>query len=135
MAKDAKGHGSDSKGGDIRQSFMNIYRNASRVGARVEDGAKTFLWNAVGGRDVGDDTAATALASGPKSDAVPLHDSMTSNSTHNDQGHAWGSPEALKDFSDRYNKGRASGFAKNRSEGKAFRSGAREISRLRKQGK
>jgi hypothetical protein len=66
-----------------------------------------------------DQAAASALSSGgPKSAPVPVHDSMTSNSTHNDQGHAWGSPAALKDFSNRYSP-------------KGFASGKKEINRAK----
>jgi len=67
----------------VRRSFQSLYGNTG---------------GSMASRDRG---AASALASGPKSAPVPVHDSMTSNSTHNDQGHAWGSPEALKDFSNR----------------------------------
>lgn len=57
--KDAQGHGSDQRG------------------ARFMYAAKTFLWNAVGGRSVSDRIAAHALAyGGPKSATVPVHDAM-----------------------------------------------------------
>ena len=127
MAKDAKGHGSDGKGGSAdstRRSFQSLYGNTGGSKASRGGGGSLMdalqksspaLWRETPSSDQG---AASALASGPKSASVPVHDSMTSNSTHNDQGHAWGSPEALKDFSNRYNP-------------KGFASGKKEINRAK----
>ena len=136
--KDAKGHGSDGRGGGsnyarqaptkngrarmygssmadrikVAQDQQNIKegRAAGSPGNPLGDAGtadsvrrsfQSLYGNTGGSMASRDRGAASALASGPKSAPVPVHDSMTSNSTHNDQGHAWGSPEALKDFSNR----------------------------------
>ena len=135
MAKDALGHGSD---GRDAQGFDANGERPARSGAPnrwdtkgtpiAELQAARARYAATNGE------AANSLASGPKSAPVSVHDSMIDSSTHNDQGHAWGSPEALKDFRDKYNVGRAAGRAKN-MEDFGFRSGKREINSLRKRGK
>ena len=67
-----------------------------------------------------------SVTKSPKSAAAPVHDSMT----HNDQGHAYGSPEAIKDFTSKF--GKPSDYA---GEPRSFRSGMQEINRLKRQGK
>ena len=169
--KDAKGHGSDERGGtkpsakgmrlvktyilgphsakvyknpewgeNVVQTFRNgayqsknDYHTDDLSDAHATAQSQLSRWASqdATSRPVGSGSAASELASGAKSATIPTHDSMT----HNDQGHAWGSPEALADFKAAYGRGKAAGNAKNRDEGKAFRSAQREINGLRKRGK
>lgn len=58
------------------------------------------------------------------------HGIETDHLVNNSQGHSWGSPAALADFKARYG-----GPRDHAAEASAFRSGQREINRLRRQGK
>lgn len=159
MAKDALGHGSEGRGGSnyarqaptkngrarmygstmadrikIAQDQQNIKegRSAGSPGSPLGTGPSPKDVLAMRDGETANRVAAAELSSGgSKSAAAPVHDSMT----HNDQGHAWGSPEALQDFKTAYARGRAQGMAKNRAEGKSFRSGKSEINSFRKRGK
>ncbi len=132
--KDELGHGSNPHDG-VTNNGGGFYARASQKGGRAlgqygphidRDNAATDAWQR-------HPTATQVSTSrGPYGMDIQWH----SKENHvNDQGHAWGSPEALADFKAAYARGRASGNEKNRSEGKAFRSGKSEITRLRKQGK
>lgn len=142
--KDARGHGSNAKPipghryhslsdmelryiqKDAHEAGRNAHemgdqRGVNKYADQVNDAATVLGYRSRGGKS---DAPADQLHSGtPKSDAAPVHDSMT----HNSNGHAWGSPEALADFKAAYG-GRG-------GEDKAFRRGAREINELKKRGK
>ena len=106
MAKDAKGHGSDGRGG------------------------------AGSGQPVANNTAAAAqLSSGPKSASAPVHDSMKEkiDYAHNPLGLS--RSEVNADGIPNIN-GRSYGAPRDHAaEQRSFNSGKREINRLRKQGK
>lgn len=153
--KDAKGHGSNGRGvfkpipghdyhkrsdaelryiikdaGEAASAAQSMGKLETKYNDQVNDAATVIGYRDRGGKQ--DIAAADQLHSGTsKSDPAPTHDSMT----HNAQGHEWGSPEALADFKAAYGRGKAAGNAKNRAEGKAFRSGQREINGLKRQGK
>lgn len=104
--KDALGHGSNGSGdGTLLEQLRARLPNVTIL----KSGGIPQSSNA---------TAGAALASKTK---APDHPAMN-RQTHNEQGHAWGSPEALADFKARYSPG-------------GFKKGQAEIKRLRKQGK
>lgn len=111
--KDAFGHGSNSREGSI----------TSQLRARL--GHVTSLKGSPSGgvAMTSNGHAAQALQSTTKSAPAPVHDSM------NDQGHAYGSPEAIKDFTNKYG-----GPRDHAAEQRGFNSGQREIARLRGKG-
>jgi hypothetical protein len=156
--KDALGHGSN--GGWGQHPATGKLKTASKYQSfngrkdavvRTERMPAGHLWqhgNQYGYANSVADAKATVESRVADEDRYKTHEPVTTsqfdgprersglgNATHNENGHAWGSPEALKDFKDKYNRGRAEGNAKNRAEGKAFRSAKGEINRLRKQGK
>jgi hypothetical protein len=118
MAKDALGHGSDPQGlgngPDPRglRSGIKIMGGAQFSGKKLSgyspsSGGAALVNNIRGGRPVN------------------THPSMTNSS-----GHAWGSLAALADF-----KREHDGPRDHAAEQRGFNSGAREIARLRRQGK
>lgn len=101
MAKDAKGHGSEAHGGALTPvQRENLPFKHSISGPHYLDphdprGLTPKDVLAMRDSETANRVAAAVLSSGgSKSAAAPVHDSMT----HNDQGHVWGSPEAIKDF-------------------------------------
>lgn len=151
--KDAKGHGSDAKGGASAvpakkgkvdwtdrasvQAYHDRIFNAlvhsdhlSPVGAYQAALQKTNV--ALRGFD-SDKAAADKLAEGgaPGKGSVPVHPAQKDLDPNvNENGHTWGSPAALKDFTDKYGKPRD-----HAAEQRGFNSGKREINRLKRQGK
>lgn len=105
--KDALGHGSNGSGDGTLQEALRA--RLSHVTILKGGGVPQSSNKAAG------DALSSAL--------MKTQASATANrQTHNDQGHAWGSPEALADFKARYSPG-------------GFKKGQAEIGRLRKQGK
>lgn len=70
--------------------------------------------------------AATSIWNRPAGSSM----NMVSNAALNSKGHAWGSPEAIKDFAAEHG-----GPRDNAAEQRGFNSGAREINQLKRQGK
>lgn len=63
---------------------------------------------------------------------TPKHKALETkknSNTHNSDGHVWGSPEAIRSFSEKY------GTRKHKKEQSGFNRGMREINRLKKAGK
>jgi hypothetical protein len=134
--KDAQGHGSNPRGSREEQIAIRQGIDARHFPTRTPQ----------------DYAAAQALGQGhPKSAPVPLGQSFQAakdalargrtvalppgaesrRTEHlNSQGHAWGSPAALSDFKAKYG-----GPRDHAAEQRGFNSGAREIARLRRQGK
>lgn len=173
MAKDAKGHGSDTRGSNYARQAPTKNGRARMYGTSMADRIKIAQdqQNIKEGRSAGSpgnplgqtkgwgqygsgDTESKYHSLDGRKDALvrtepmsggylwqhgsqygyanSVHDAKATvesrvadearANTHNSQGHAWGSPEALKDFSAKYNP-------------PGFKSGAREINNLRKRGK
>lgn len=124
MPKDARGHGSNSRGtapGTAGRDRMGrTYTQAIRDHDRFPKQNPTMP-NA--DEYATDQAAASVLAAGnPKATPAPVHEGAS--------GPAYGSPEAIKSFTDRY------GGPKDHARAKrGFASGKREINRLRRQGK
>ncbi len=69
MAKDAKGHGSNGRGGAVTEAGKRLELAMAGAAARRDSERAASVEQA-------NREAANALASGPKSDTVPVHDSM-----------------------------------------------------------
>jgi hypothetical protein len=178
--KDAKGHGSDARGGGegrvrgmpiaghlyhtkTNDELHYIAKDASEAARaqrgmasegkyldQVNDASTVLGWRSRGGKDLSQSPAVDVAAQhgiGTSHLAPPTpiwnrpegsSKNMVSNaalsggatSTHNSQGHAWGSPEALKDF-----KVEHGGPRDHAAEQRGFNSMSRDIARLRRQGK
>lgn len=130
--KDAKGHGSNGRGGKLSPGTTAEYAGRDRLGRTYTQAIRDHDRFRAQNPDfpnpddyrTSNAQAADALSSTLKSTMAPVHPAM------NSQGHAYGSPEALKDFTEQYGKPRD-----HAAEQRSFNSGKREINRLRKQGK
>jgi hypothetical protein len=71
MAKDAKGHGSEGRGGGPAQAISD-WKNKGTSDHQVRAGIRALFGLS------GDKAAAATLASGPKSAPVPTHSAMAS---------------------------------------------------------
>lgn len=125
MAQDAKGHGSEKRSDmawsdEARAAAAAARANSLKAGASpgVATGHGHFA------------AAMTELMSGQQHTQA-LADQHGIDTSHlNAQGHEWGSPEALADFKAQYG-----GPRDLAAEQRSFNSGAREINRLKRQGK
>lgn len=70
MAKDTKGHGSEKRGAAVQNYADVMKRNPGYGNLRAKGEALAAV-------HPDDKAAALALANGPKSDAVPVHDAMS----------------------------------------------------------
>lgn len=119
--KDAKGHGSDARGagGAIRGSngeAMQV-RRSGYPGTIVSDMTRSEFM--------------TKHGTTAEQHTQALADQHGVSTQHlNSSGHEWGSPAALADF-----KREHGGPRDHAAEQRGFNSGAREIARLRRQGK
>lgn len=77
--KDAKGHGSDARGGGVGKGDASAY--AKRLGLRPE--IASAITRAARSQPVSNAQAAAALASGPKSAPVGTHSSMSGEKPFN----------------------------------------------------
>jgi hypothetical protein len=133
--KDSKGHGSNKRGGKLPPGTTAAYAGRDHLGRTYTQAIRDYdrfrSQNPVfpDAEDYRTDKssnaeAAEALANSLKSTQAPIHPAM------NSAGHAYGSPEAIKDFTDQYGKPRD-----HAAEQRSFNSGKREIARLQRKGK
>ena len=122
MAKDALGHGSEGGWGahpgtsDTSKKYISLHGRTDAV-VRTSRMPEGYLWQH--GKQYG---YANNVSDAMDTVKSRVADEDRQRAHFNPQGHAWGSPEALKDFSAKYSP-------------KGFASGAREINSLRKRGK
>ena len=136
MAKDAKGHGSEAGRGLANGVTNYINHGQAAVAARRGPIPREVL--AMRDNETANRVAAAALASGPKSAPVPVHDSMMGSAVHGGPGLA---QQAIEDHKVSIRDSRAKfasqfgGPRDHAAEQRGFNSGKREINRLRRQGK
>lgn len=140
--KDAKGHGSNTRGGmplkghdfhtKSNEQLRFIAKDAGEAAKamqghspqsenkyldQVNDASTVLGFRQRGGVDLSQPAHQTGVR------AVP-------NNATNENGHVYGSPEAIKDFTDKYG-----GPRDHAAEQRGFNRGAREINNLKRQGK
>lgn len=135
MAKDALGHGSNSRGegGGMKNKGYKVGSRASNLAAQralakpLSDEQKAEISHYMKAAGLSDEAVARAIGQGsPKSEPVPTHDSMVNSGS---KFGPFDSPE-LRSFAAKYGSPRD-----HAAEQRSFNRGAREIARLKKQGK
>lgn len=130
--KDAKGHGSNKRGANSVDTVFSSKAGVGGLGhgmyARLASGEQYKLNPAATGGRI--PSVGSTLNPSDHTRVIAAQHGISTDHLNNSQGHAYGSPEAIKDFTRQYGGPRDHAAIR-----RSFGSGAREINRLRRQGK